>query len=315
MNLSSSTLEAIYMFLLALQFATQPLLTQAFAPKGIVRSTYVFVQDVVRFSVSLLLLVGTGSWVSATYNWSAITMLQAAGIPALLYAMQNYCSLAAYQNLSAISYNVLNQTKTLSGALWCYLLLHQRQTPRQILALGVLLVSALIMQNVMPNFFRSSTPKDDGLPKEEAKEDLFLPGVVPVLMASLISGLAGALTEKTLQVHARNSLLLSAEMATISAVFLLAGGLFRQGIQKDSTPVFNNWTKRTWIPVATHAAGGILVGLVTKYSGSVRKGFALILGMFLSGLLQNKFDNNRVQMNQWTGGIMAAVALYLYMVG
>jgi UDP-sugar transporter A1/2/3 len=68
-----------------------------------------------------------------------------------------------------------------------------------------------------------------------------------------------------------------------------------------------------------------LVGLVTKYSGSVRKGFALIIGMFLSGILQNQYTMDeshptkdghnkplRVQPQQWLGGILAAISLYLH---
>ena len=36
--------------------------------------------------------------------------------------------------------------------------------------------------------------------------------------------------------------------------------------------LFAGWTLTSWIPVVSNAVGGILVGLVTKYSGGVRKG-------------------------------------------
>jgi UDP-sugar transporter A1/2/3 len=65
--------------------------------------------------------------------------------------------------------------------------------------------------------------------------------------------------------------------------------------------------------LATNAAGGILVGLVTKHAGSVRKGFALIIGMFLSGVLQNVVGSERqVTSQQWAGGSLAALSLWLY---
>ena len=42
---------------------------------------------------------------------------------------------------------------------------------------------------------------------------------------------------------------------------------------------WSGWTPATWIPIITNSMGGIIVGLVTKYAGSVRKGFALIFGI------------------------------------
>ncbi len=36
--------------------------------------------------------------------------------------------------------------------------------------------------------------------------------------------------------------------------------------------LFFNWQVTTLLPIVSNAAGGIIVGLVTKYAGSVRKG-------------------------------------------
>jgi Na+/proline symporter len=59
----------------------------------------------------------------------------------------------------------------------------------------------------------------------------------------------------------------------------------------------------------TNAAGGIVVGLVTKYAGSVRKGFALIFGIFISGVFQKQ-----VSKEQWIGGLLAGVSLWMHAV-
>jgi UDP-sugar transporter A1/2/3 len=53
------------------------------------------------------------------------------------------------------------------------------------------------------------------------------------------------------------------------------------------------------------------VGLVTKYAGSVRKGFALIFGLLLSGILQSK-GGEGVEKEQVVGGILAAISLWMY---
>lgn len=50
--------------------------------------------------------------------------------------------------------------------------------------------------------------------------------------------------------------------------------------------LFAGWTGWTLIPVFINAAGGIIVGLVTKYAGGVSKGFALIAGILLTAFIQ-----------------------------
>ena len=67
------------------------------------------------------------------------------------------------------------------------------------------------------------------------------------------------------------------------------------------------------IPITTNSIGGILVGLVTKYAGSVRKGFALIFGLLLTGLIQQVLDQQPVTREQVVGGTLAAVSLWMHM--
>lgn len=336
-----NALPLTYMVLLALQFAVQPILTQKFAPKTMIRSTYVLVQDLTRVAIAASLLTTTGSWGSALQYWSWQTALITAGVPSALYLVQNFCSLIAYQHLPPITYNVLNQTKTLSAAFWCFLLLHQRQSFQQMVALAILLLSALVMENVVQLPFpknESATVELSDTVGEQKKENggisranhnetlvserrtYFLAGVLPVLAASLISGLAGALIQRSLQlVHGgSNSLLLTLQMSAFSGVFLIISLLTASPDRQkalDTGSWTTGWTVYTWIPIIVNSLGGVLVGLVTKFSGAVAKGFALIAGMFLSGILQNYFTTSadkRVSSQQWVGGLLAAISIYLH---
>ena len=72
------------------------------------------------------------------------------------------------------------------------------------------------------------------------------------------------------------------------------------------------WTGHTFIPVFTNALGGIVVGLVTKYAGSVRKGFALIFGMVLTGTVQSIIEGVPLSSAQMVGGILAALSLWMH---
>ena len=149
-------------------------------------------------------------------------------------------------------------------------------------------------------------------------------GVAPILLASFISGLAGALSQRSLQratstnSGGRNSYLYSMELCVASSLLLMTSWIVSSdGREVWEKGFFAGWTPQTWIPIVTNSLGGILVGLVTKYAGSVRKGFALIFGILLSGLIQAALSSSEsgvvgVSMEQWLGGMLAVLSLYLH---
>jgi len=229
-----------------------------------------------------------------------------------LYAIQNIAALLAYQNLDALTFNVLNQTKTLSAALCCYLVMGRTQSRYQILALFLLLLSALIMERIVTLDWFLVTGETH--PKVELSLEArhVTHGVAPVLFASFLSGLAGALSQRNLQGGGRNPYLFSMELCAASSLILALSLL----ISPDGETIFQegfwgkDWNAQVFIPIVTNAVGGILVGLVTKYAGSVRKGFALMFGILLSGIMQSE----GVSKEQVVGGILAAVSLWMHAV-
>lgn len=278
-------------------------------------------------------------------DWSIETWLSVALVPAALYAIQNIAALTAYQNLDALTFNVLNQTKTLSAAICLYFVMGRRQSVLQAVSLMMLLVSALVMEGIIRADVALSLAKLDLktvrklLAEIEDEEDAgdddddgdsdssswdarhFTHGVCPIMLASFISGLAGALSQKNLQQMGRsgvsggrNPYLFSMELCLASTLVLLLSLL----VSSDGKAIvehgfWKDWTPQTLIPIATNSVGGILVGLVTKYAGSVRKGFALILGIFLSGVLQAMLQSEKgVRPEQVVGGLLAAIALYIH---
>ena len=65
------------------------------------------------------------------------------------------------------------------------------------------------------------------------------------------------------------------------------------------------------------------MGLVTKYSGAVKKGFALIFGLVLSGVLQTMFstsesddgsgnNESKLSIEQICGTLLAALSLWMH---
>jgi solute carrier family 35 (UDP-sugar transporter), member A1/2/3 len=290
-----------------------------------------------------------------------------AGIPAILSLLQNHWNLIASQHLQPITFNALNQTKTVFAALSCYFVLNQCQSQFQIMSLILLIIASMIMESIVPlpswHWIKSLTTKNGTAStplhfsstkqKENFKRQTTTYGIVAVLAASLVSGISGALTQKSLQAFDSdttiplNPLLYSAQISFVSVLVSVVTILLTSPIdnwkQTTTQSICNftaGWTIYTWIPVFTNALGGILVGLVVKHSGVIRKGFACMIGLFLSGILQNmksKYDHNHTNKNQsknecnehnsslnktgaiqnvttqqWIGGILATLSLFIH---
>ena len=223
----------------------------------------------------------------------------------------------AYQNLDGVTFNVLNQTKTLSAALCCYLIMGRKQSSIQILSLFALFASALVIERIIPLHFGSEQEPNQSVSKTSRH---YTHGVIPVLLASFISGLAGAISQKNLQSSSgcgssggRNPFLFSSELCVASILLLsLSLNFSGDGRMMKEYGFFHSWTKETMIPIFTNAVGGIIVGLVTKYAGSVRKGFALIFGMLLTGITQSFLDEVPISNEELVGGMIAAVSLWAH---
>lgn len=232
-------------------------------------------------------------------------------------------TLIAYQNLAPLTFNVLNQTKTLSAALCCFLLMGKVQSKVQILSLLLLFTSACVIEKIIPLRRKVDKQNDnETLVTQENSGQQHIQGVSAVLLASFISGLAGALVQKNLQSGTsgggRNSYLFTMELCVASLIVLCTSMLKSEdGKRIRLEGFFKNWTPQTLIPILTNAAGGIVVGLVTKHAGAVKKGFALIFGLLLSGVLQAFMngDNDggpKLSVEQIFGGILAALSLWMH---
>ena len=259
-------------------------------------------------------------------GWTLSTSLLVAGLPAAIYAVQSVLYVFAYQNLDAVTFNGLAQTKTLSAALCCFLLLGQRQSPVQLLSLMLLATSALIFQGTLTKFVKKRVyvPAAEG-GDVSAVSSRFALGIVPCLAASFLSGLAGALSQKGLQFtggSGRNAYLYTIEVSAFSAICLtlsLVSELPRAVGRAEKTgggirnlDLFKHWSPKTFYPIFIRATGGVLTALVHKHAGSVAKGFAMICGLVLSGVLQNLLDDEDLSLEQFFGIILVNLSSWLH---
>ena len=355
---SLSPLSLVLLVLLALQYAIQPQLSKRFISKKTLKTSLTLTEELIKSAMAIVGLLYTASSdgiMTMTTTWKFGESLRVAGLPAALYAVQGILQYTAYLHLDTVTYNGLSQTKVFSSALACALLLGQIPTRRQGAALVLLVASTLIFQGTWA-VFQSNNKNKREQQQTSSNQDArskasptlqtnmsssssssssssawWFRGVVPCLGSTLLSGFAGALSQKGLQQTGggRNAYLYTLEVSAYSAIaaYLLStlrrwggreetGGTVPNGTAESTaaadasnTSLFQYWTLGTLLPVACKALGGVLTALVHKHAGSVSKGFALTLGLVLStGLM----DQNELHLHQVFGTLLVMLSSWLH---
>ena len=325
-------LHVLLASLLAAQLAVYPPLVKRYAKKHYIKAAYVIAQEVCKMLISLVLLAVSAAWcrsprqkaaAAAREKWSAYRAAQVAALPALIYSLQNTLCLVAYDSIDGLTFNLLNQTKLIWTAVFVLLLLKRRQTIVQWCALSLLFAAAVLL---------SIAKSGD---EDAAKKGNYVLGCFAALLAALLSGLASACCQWALQVGGRDSYLFSAELGFFSicaiAIALAAqyatgwpsgnnvdpsrGGALGNDAQRmvADGSVFGSLSAATFLPIVVNACGGVVVGLLTKFSGAVVKSYALIAGILLSTLLRVAGDEagDALSWHSKAAAPMVVIAMYL----
>ncbi|XP_022133398.1 CMP-sialic acid transporter 5 [Momordica charantia] len=272
----------LYSILLALQYGAQPLISKRFTRREVIVTSSVLTCEIVKVICALSFMAKEGSLKKTFSEWTVVGALTASGLPAIIYALQNSLLQIAYKNLDSLTFSMLNQTKILFTAVCTYLLLRQRQSVQQIGALFLLIVAAVLLSIGEG----SSKGPGDGNP-----DRILFHGIIPVLVASVLSGLASALCQWASQVKKHSSYLMTVEMSIVGILCLFASTYKSpDGEAIRQHGFFYGWTPLTMIPVLFNALGGILVGIVTSRAGGVRKGFVIVSALIVTALLQFIFE-------------------------
>ncbi|KAG9451529.1 hypothetical protein H6P81_011494 [Aristolochia fimbriata] len=272
----------LYLVLLTFQYGSQPLLSKRFTSRDVIVTSLVISCEVAKVICALFLLAKEGHLRKLLKEWTLVGSLTASGLPAAIYALQNSLLQISYKNLDSLTFSMLNQTKLFFTALFSYIILGQKQSVQQIGALVLLIIAAVLL----------STGEGSGRGSSGSDMDLVLfYGIIPVLVASILSGLASALCQWASQVKKYTSYMMTVEMSIVGSICLLASTYKSpDGDAIRHFGFFHGWTLLTWIPIISNAVGGILVGLVTAHAGGVRKGFVIVSALLVTALLQFIFD-------------------------
>ncbi|GAB9464078.1 hypothetical protein Gpo141_00001519 [Globisporangium polare] len=299
--------KTLLLGVLSVQIGFQPLLMGWFAKEATNVSLRVGVIELMKFVMALLPLALRGELCPEMKKWSFHNALQTTAAPALIYVLQNYLNQSAVVVLDGVTFNILNQTKIIWTALLVYLMLRRYQSRQQILALTILCAAAVLMTT------SSSKPssKEGGDKANGITDAAFFTGAYQALIAAILSALAGTIIQRALQNQKRNAYVVTIELSVLGELTILLWSL-TSGVGLMSKPnastevhgltthntsghdssvgMWDGWTVMTFFTLLCQATGGMVVGFVIKYCGNVEKSFAVVFGMIITALLENRYN-------------------------
>lgn len=310
-RLHSDIPGATFLMLLSLQTGLAPLTWKIFGSAIVTAVDRVIYTEAFKIIVCLATLFASGAAKSSFAGWTWKQSLKVAAVPAIVFCFQNVLNQMAMQSLDSTTFIILNQSKLIFTALFVYLLLGKKQTKVQVFALGLLVVGASIIT------YTRSKPTAGA---NADASDRMATGLMSAIVAAALSGFAAAIVQSALQDAKRDASFYTIELALYSLPILLAGSL-SSGSSDGGSKVLNQSLDAppqkpealVWlIPVLLQAGGGLLVGLVSKFCGSVRKGFAVVLGIIVSAIAELLIFGTKVQLSAMFGIAVVILSLYLH---
>lgn len=274
-------------------------------------STAVFLNEVLKLIISTSIVFYTNWKSPAPNNPSSLSFRRFFGslntgdslklaIPAVLYTFQNTLQYVAVSNLDAATFQVTYQLKILTTALFSVTMLGRILSIRKWISLVLLMAGVAIVQ-LPSDTLSPSSPAPDTQKPDHARRSLVsllsresdssstggnsVLGLVAVIIACAISGLAGVYFEKVLKDGSKNVSLWvrNVQLSFFSlfpAFFLGVLGHDGANIKREGFFAGYNWV--VWTAIVFQAFGGIIVALVVNYADNIAKNFATSLSIILS---------------------------------
>jgi len=214
-------------------------------------------------------------------------------IPACLYTIQNSLQYVAVSNLDAAAFQVTYQLKILTTAIFSVVLLHRRLNATKWLSLVTLTAGVAIVQ--LPS--SSSAPDTDhahhhhnrrsatyqGIAEEHAVSTMDpAKGLTAVVIACVISGLAGVYFEKVLKGSSTSLWIRNIQLSVWSLIPATIGVVFMDGAQIVERGFFEGYSGVVWTAIVFQAFGGIIVALCVNFADNIAKNFATSISILIS---------------------------------
>eukprot|EP01065_Artemidia_motanka_P021970 TRINITY_DN26181_c0_g1_i1.p2 TRINITY_DN26181_c0_g1~~TRINITY_DN26181_c0_g1_i1.p2 ORF type:complete len:292 (+),score=80.01 TRINITY_DN26181_c0_g1_i1:50-925(+) len=280
--------SVLFMSAVSLQVGLQPILTQRCIGPGVSKDALVMIENGIKVLLVLCMID------SSVYSgWSATDSMWTVGLPGVAYAFSGLLKHVSYQNADGVTFNLVNQTKVVFSAVLVWLLLGDAQSERQMQALGVITMAAVIL----------SWPRGGSSRKGPA-----LKGVLAGLGAAGLSGLGGTLAHVAIRSKGRDSNVFSLELALWGNLALLATG--QLGTARSG--LFRGFGIRTMIPPIVQAIGGLCVGRVIRLQGSVTMSLCTVVGIAVAAIAKRVFNGEYMSGAQWVAAALVVPGVLVH---
>ena len=225
-------------------------------------------------------------------------------VPSLLYLIQNNLLYIGVEHLNVVTFQITCQTKIFTTAIFSVLLLKRHLSKTQWLSLLFLSIGVALVN--MPN-------DNESKELEENHNKSSLIGFSSVLMAMVLSGLAGVYFEKILKGSADISVwmrniqlsLLSIPLGMLMSFTEHYDDIMEKGF-------FFGYDLFVVYVILINAFGGILVGVVIKYADMIIKGFSFSISIVLTCLVSTAFFEFEISQKIVIGACFVFGSTFLY---
>ena len=297
--------------LLSVQVGLQPVLMKWYCKETESVALRVAVIEGFKWLIAVGSLMSQGELIQQVRQWNFRVASQTTLLPSLIYVVQNALNQNAVVILDGVTFNILNQTKIIWTAILVYVLLQKKQSSRQIVALMLLLLGAVVMTT------RSHEGQSDATDQDDQGGMLFYTGVVQALIAAVLSGFAGTIIQRALQLQMRNAYMVTIELSMFGNLSLLGSTLFffLAPVETTSTAsgsMWKGWSVMTFFTMFIQAVGGIIVGFVIKYTGNVEKSFAVVVGLVLTAIIESSVNHAPFGSQGCLAVLLVGLSTYMY---
>lgn len=271
-----------------------------------ISSTAVIFAEIVKFGISTFLHFKTMPSKNLQSNLAVFydellgpeSMWLAILVPSFLYFIQNNLQYLAVTLLDAATFQVTYQLKILTTAMFSVVMLKTSLSNIKWISLVILTSGVALVQ------FPSGG--------KETKKGIQLGGLVAVLSACFLSGLAGVWFEKVLKGSKATVWLRNCQLSLFSVILGLIYCYTVDYQNIDEQGFFVGYTVWTWLCIFIQAVGGLLVAVVVKYADNILKGFATSIAIILSSVLSIYIFDFQITLAFGLGSIFVIISTYLY---
>jgi len=225
-------------------------------------------------------------------------------VPAGIYAIQNNLLYYGLSNLEAPVYQVSNQLKVFTTAIFFVIILQQTITVRKWFSLVLLFLGVSMVQL---NSLTNTPTVNPDLPEQNP-----ILGAIAVFTASVTSGFAGVYFEKILKSSSNSTWARNIQLGSFGFIFAFLIGYLNDFAEYSSKGFFYGWNFNVVLLVFNHAIGGLIVAFVVRYADNILKGFASSFSIILSSICSVYLFDFRLSWLFVVGTTLVLLACYLY---